>query len=321
MVDKHSNLILQLCFDGTISPFYGNTILNHLSGTEITADPEKKGLQETHVYHMVADIPDYLQVFPKKDHGPIKTKKINQYCGYLINLNEYTDIEDLISKRLKKNSRKNLRWKHRKLESNHKITYGFHYGDLDKKHYDYLFDMCYDLMEVRFHQKKIYNRFLIDWKFYHTLFYPKILTKEASLFVIYDNSKPITLTLNFHKGDIVFSFIQIYDVEYARYSLGDIAMYKNLDWCYHNGFSIWDVSKGETDNKLRWCNHTYDFKHHIFYNSKSIASKVKVYLIAAKLVFKQTLRDKGIIGKVFQLDKLYYYTRMGKLKNFDWKNP
>ena len=175
-------------------------------------------------------------------------------------------------------------------------------------------------MEARFHQKKIYNRYLLHWKYYYDQFYPKILTKEASICVIYDKTKPITITLNFHKADIVFSFIQIYDTDYFKYSMGDIAMFKNIEWCYQNQYNVWDVSKGATENKLRWCNHIYQFNYHLFYNNKSLISTIKAYYLSLILNIKQLLRDRGIIGGIFQLDSLYYYTKIKKLKNYDWKN-
>ena len=169
-------------------------------------------------------------------------------------------------------------------------------------------------------RKKYITEILIQWKFYHELFYPMIQQKNASIFVISDKEKPITITLNFHVSDIVFSHIQIYDVKYSKYSMGDIAIFKNIEWCYSNNVNLWDFSKGETDNKLRWSNHIYQFDYHVFYKRKSLISKVMAHIIARKLIIKQFLRDHGIIGGVFQLDSLYYYTKMKKLKNYNWKN-
>ena len=268
---------------------------------------------------IIRDIPNYLEVdFSKRDDN-IGIRKVPQYKGYLINLKKFSDIHDFFSQTLSKNSRKNFRSKHRRLESENQISYEFYHGNLSKIQYDYLFDVCYDLMEARFHQKKIYNRYLINWKYYYDLFYPLILSKKASLFVIYDEKKPITITLNFHHTDIVFSYIQIYDLNYSKYTLGDIAAYKNIEWCYSNKIAVWDLSKGSTDKKLRWSNHVYQFDYHLFYNCKSPISKVLVFLIEKKLTLKQLLRNRGIIGNLFQLDKVYYYTKMKSLKNYNWK--
>lgn len=314
------NLIDQLCFENNIVPFYDNILTNKLTNQKITISHNQKIPGEIKNSYTVVDIPDFIEVVRLENIENIKVKKIPQYKGYLIDLTKFNDANDLFTKTLSKNPRKNFRAKKRKLEADHEISYRFYYGEIDKGYYDYLFETCYNLMEERFHQKKIYNRNLIKWKNYHDFFYPMILERKASIFVISDKEKPITITLNFHLLDIVFSHIQIYDINYSRYSLGDIAIYKNIEWCYKNSINLWDFSKGATDNKLRWSNHIYQFDYHLFYNSKSLISTIKVNYIAMKLFFKQFLRDHGIIGGVFQLDSLYYYTKMKKLKNYNWKN-
>jgi len=175
-------------------------------------------------------------------------------------------------------------------------------------------------MKERFDEKQIYNRYLLDWDYYHKLFYPKILSGDASIFVIYDGERPITLTLNFHREDLVYSFIQIFDVAYASYSMGDIAMYKNLEWCYQQGITLWDTSKGATENKIRWCNYIYSFEHHIFYDPGTLGNKIRLQLRLALLGFNQWLRKKGVIGGFFQLDRIYYFTKAGKLRKHEWKS-
>lgn len=320
MTPKHSNFILELCFNRNIQAYYGNSITNKLSGQEfkVTYTPRKSRLLPNQ--YTVSDIPDYLDVELLNTEDEIAMIRVPQYKGYLVNLKKFIDVDELINQTLGKNPRKNLRAKHRKLELNHEISYQFYHGKIDKNHYDYLFEKCYDLMEARFIQKKIYNRYLLNWKHYYNQFYPKILTKEASICVIYDKKKPITITLNFHQADIVFSFIQIYDLDYFKYSMGDIAMFKNIEWSYYNHFTVWDVSKGATQNKLRWSNHIYLFEYHLFYNTTSLKYKVLVFIASQKLKLKQYLRNKGVIGSIFQLDRLYYYTKMKKLKNYNWKD-
>ncbi len=315
MIFSDSNFILQLCFDKHIPSYYHNIVVNTLSGHKIEGTHEQVKQGESTKISVLYDIPNYLEVTPLATKPVVDIKKVAMYEGYLIDLNKFKGVDELVSQTLSRNPRKNLISKHKKLELNHQIRYEYYYGHIDKNQYDDLFTVCYTLMEARFKQKKIFNRYLLDWSYYHKVFYPKILAKEASICVIYDQTKPITITLNFHQADIVFSFIQIYDVDYYKYSLGDIAMYKNIQWCYKNDFSIWDLSKGATDNKVRWSNHTYRFYCHLIFNRKSVVSKMLVNLQTQKLKIKQFLRDKGIIGGLFQLDRVYYYTNMKKLKN------
>lgn len=314
------NLIDQLCIENNIDPFYHNILYNKLTNQKITITHNRRTPKKIGSSYTIKDVPDFLDVLLIENKHNFQVKKIPQYKGYLVDLTKYSDANELLTKTLSRNSRKNFRAKKRKLESHHEISYRFYYGEIDKDRYDYLFETCYHLMEERFHQKKIYNRNLIKWKSYHDFFYPLILDRRASVFVISDKGKPITITLNFHVSDIVFSHIQIYDINFSQYSLGEIAIFKNIEWCYQNNINIWDFSKGATDNKLRWSNHIYQFDYHLFYNNKSLISRIKANYCSIKLIIKQVLRDRGIIGGVFQLDSLYYYTKMKKLKNYDWKN-
>ena len=317
-MEKISNFVLRLCFNNEILPYYHSPVINKLSSAQITPQTAPDYPKAIPTSLAEYDIPSYLEVSLNIEADTVKLKKVPQYKGYLIDLTRFGSVDELLSKTFGRNSRKNFRAKYRKLDEAHKITYAFYFGAIPKPEYDRLFDLCYRLMHDRFREKKIFNRFLPEWKWYYQLFYPKILRKEASIFVIYDEQKPITMTLNFHRADIVFSFIQIYDTDYSRYSMGDIAMYKNLEWCYNNQFTVWDTSKGATDNKERWSNHVYTFDHHIFYNTEDRLAALRTGLKAAIMEFKQWLRDKGVIGGVLQLDRIYYYTRKRQLKNAHW---
>jgi hypothetical protein len=317
---KESNFVLDLCIGNRIQPYYDTILANRITGAKIHGEYDASESNAHKGIVLVTDLPDYLEVPFSNSSNAFKLLQVPQYEGYMINLKKFDDIHGLINKTFSRNPRKNLRAKIRNLETQHEVTYGFYFGDIDKTQYDYLFDVCYTLMKTRFDQKKLFNRYLLEWKKNYELFYPKILAKEASICVIYDAKKPITVTLNFHKADIVFSYIQIYDVAYYKFSMGDIAMLKNLEWSFENEFAVWDVSKGATENKLRWSNHIYRFNYHLFYQRNSMLSKMLATWIAKKLVIKQWLRNKGIIGELFQLDKVYYYTRMKKINHHNWKN-
>ncbi len=320
MAAKESNFVLDLCIGNSIQPYYETILANTLTGTKIRGEYVAVASNIRTVFAVVTDIPDYLEAPLSKNAYPLQILRVPQYEGYMIDLTKFDDITALINKTFGRNSRKNLRAKIRNLEADHEVTYAFYHGHIEQADYDYIFDVCYSLMKTRFDQKKVFNRYLLEWKKNYELFYPKIVSKEASICVIYDAKKPITVTLNFHKADIVFSFIQIYDVAYYKYSMGDIAMLKNLEWCFENKFAIWDVSKGATENKVRWSNHTYRFEYHLFYDPSSLPARIRATLIANKFVLKQWLRNKGIIGEIFQLDKVYYYTKMKKIKHHNWKN-
>jgi CelD/BcsL family acetyltransferase involved in cellulose biosynthesis len=314
-----SAFIFELFQKNRIHPFYKTQIINKLSGKKLNISHSENIITETNNTHMISDIPDYLEVKISGAINSNKVKKIRQYKGYLINLRDYKDTNDYLLNQLSRKTRKNIFSKLRKLENAHKITFECYYGEIAKDHYDLIFDLFYELSARRFAEKKMYNKNLIKWKYYYEMVYPLILEKKAFLFVIYDQDNPIDISLNFHLGDMGFGFIHTYDINYSNYGMGDIAMLKRLEWCFEYQVPLFDLLMGETEHKLRWCNHTYDFKYHIFYNPKSLASILSTQIIYLKLKLKQFLRDKNIIGKLFQYDKFFYKRRIKKLKNYNWK--
>lgn len=302
-----------------IPPYYQEAIVNTLDNNRITLPAGQSPIKGNSSVVLVPNIPDYLNVSLNLGEAGMKCKKASQYQGFLVHLKDGIDSKTYLSEQLSKRNIKNLYAKQRKLEAGHKISYIFHYGDISKEHYDFLFTEFYTMLKRRFLEKKMYNNNLLNWKFYYDLAYPMILKKKASLFVIYDGEKPITLTLNFHLKDIVFSYIQTYDIDYSHYNMGDISMVKHIEWCQKNEFSVFDLAMGQTDYKLKWCNHVYNFEHHLFFNPGSAYSSLKSYLLSQKLRLRQYLRDKDIIGKRFQMDKFLFKRRVKRLNNFNWK--
>ncbi|MCM4164765.1 MULTISPECIES: GNAT family N-acetyltransferase [unclassified Arenibacter] len=302
-----------------IPAYYQETIVNTLDNNRITLPIEPLPIKENNGVVIVPNIPDYLNVALKQGKVGVHCKRVRQYKGYLVHLKAGIDCKTYLSGQLSKRNIKNLYAKQRKLETGHKISYIFHYGDITKEHYDYLFSEFFTMLKRRFLEKKMYNSNLLNWKFYYDLAYPMILEKKASLFVIYDGEKPITMTLNFLMKDIVFSYIQTYNIDYSNYNMGDISMVKHIEWCKENNFSVFDLAMGQTDYKLKWCNQVYNFEHHLFFNPSSSLSRMKYYIISQKIRLRQYLRDKDIIGKKFQMDKFLFKRRVKRLNNFNWK--
>ena len=306
-IEKKYRFFFDLFMRGSIAPFYGKDVRNKLTD-EIICSGEENELHNFNNFNIstVWDIPEYLEVTQKNLNPKIKVTKIKQYTGFLIDLSTFAKPDEFLNVQLSSRNRKKLRSKIRKLETEHKIRYSFYHGFIDKEEYDRLFLELYNLLEHRFEEKKMLNNNLGKWDYYQEIVYPLILEKRASLFVIYDGNKPITIALQFHLAHTVFSYIQCYDIAYSQYNMGDISMAKRLEWCFENGFNVLDLSMGETDYKLKWCNHQYNLYFHLFYNSKSISAQYRKNLILGKLKFKQYLRDKEILGKLIRLDKIKY---------------
>ncbi len=301
---KNDRFIFDLFLENKINSFYASHIFNKLTNSRFVANLVSSNVFKT--IYIVKDIPDYLSLEFQKPNQTYSFKKVKQYKGYLVNLAEYNSNEAFIAENLNKRNRKNLYSKERKLNKNHNISSQIFFGSINKKEYDNIFETFYILLENRFNEKHTHNRYLSNWKDLQVSTFQKILDKQASLHIIYDDLKPVAITLNFHKGDIVFSHIQAYDINYSKYNMGDICMMNQLEWLINNNISVFDLSMGKTYYKEKWCNYTYTFIYHVFYNQKSLLSKVCANIIANELKFIQFLRDKNIIGKLINFDKLLY---------------
>lgn len=295
------NFYLQDRYPNIVSPHVTNKITNQKSIIKHSLIADKKSR------YIIKNIPDYLLL---KNADSYKEKvtsyDIEQYKGFLINLKGYKSIEDFSNKQLSKRNIKNLKSKRNKLQKQHQITYKFYYGDISTTTHTFLFDNFYSLLKERFTSKKTRNRYLSTWKHVASEAYKSIVAKRASLFVIFDNNLPICFTLNYHKDDMVFSHIQTFNNKYAQYSLGDITLYNQLEWCFQNNFTTFDLSMGASYYKEKWSNYTYHFNCRLYYNTTSIIDQSWFCLQKTKLTTLQYLRDKNIIGGLFSLDKLYF---------------
>ena len=112
-----------------------------------------------------------------------------------------------------------------------------------------------------------------------------IQSKQASLFVIYDNKKPISITLRFHSNKIIFDTITVFDIDYQKFRLGSLSIIKMLDWAFKNNFKIFDLCKGHLDYKEKWSNIRYSVDNHIIYNKGFIYIE-KIILFAYYLFQK-----------------------------------
>ncbi len=314
-----SGFIFDIILRRTLSPLYTNPIFNKLSGKSYNLLSTQQLPIEHNNLLMEKDIPDYLVPDTADFVSSFKSKRIRQYQGFACDLKGFKDVADYLKHNIGKSSLKNIKARKRQLESRFNTAYKFYYGEIDKDHYDFLFDRFYQMLKSRFDEKKTYNRYLLDWKQYHELIYPMILKKEASLFVIYANDEPISISLEFYLYDICFGYIHGYDSTYQRYQLGDIRMVKLLEWLIDHNFKMFDSMMGETMFKAKWSNYTYDYYSELFFKENSIFARVKLGFLNAKLRLKQLLRNKGILGKWFSMDRFLYKRMVKKLKNFDWK--
>jgi len=195
---------------------------------------------------------------------------------------------------------------------------------MSKEEYDTVFFYFRKLLEKRFEEKQISNNNLNteEWDFYNDVAYPLILEKKASLFVLYKNEEPISITLTYLSENRVFDAITVFDIDYAKFHLGSIKIMYLVDWCLKNGWKILDFSKGHFDYKTRWSNKKFDFHYHIWFDKTSVKARFIAYGVKLFFAFKQFLREKKINESLHKFTYRLKHTESPKAKyQFEENKP
>lgn len=315
-----SGLVFDIILRRSLPYVLTNPIVDNITGTVLAPLPSNKCQGHPSVFHWVGDFPDYLSVKVNNGFANLKVHRVRQYKGFLCDLGGCASASEYLKQNFRGKSIKKIHARMRQFESRYSVTYTFHYGEIEKEYFDYLFDQFYDLLKKRFDEKKVYNRYLLEWNAYHELVYPMLLRKEASLLTVFADGNLVAIELDFNFGDVVFGYINAFDSSFGTYQVGDICMMKRLDWMIHHNFKLYDFMMGETFFKVKWSNVTYHYYYHLLYKADSPVGILKCSILKAKLQMKQFLRDTGILGKWFSMDKYLYRKMANKLDGFDWKS-
>jgi hypothetical protein len=189
------------------------------------------------------------------------------------------------------------------LESCFDIKYKLFYGEISKNQYDQLLKELRGMIVQRFQQRNEQSKSLLEWNRTVELTFPLILNKKASIFVIYDRDKPIEIAINYHFKQIMFTYISSYDIDYAKFGLGHVEIYTQLEWCLDNDFTRFEMGWGDLDYKRRWSNHIYNFEQHLFYYKKSILTRCKFIIKTLAIHAKLFLISKNVHIHVRNLKK------------------
>ncbi|MDC6353905.1 MULTISPECIES: GNAT family N-acetyltransferase [unclassified Robiginitalea] len=295
------DLYLRRCVVPLFNPCVRNTLLD--AQWHFTAKPDSVAADRVVV---VKDIPDYLALEANPAWEKFKHLEVRQYGGMLIALNRYRDLEDYLNNQLSKRNRKNLRAKLNKLNRDYPISFATYHGAIPREVHRRLFNAFRQLLAQRFQQKGMANRDLERWSFIEDTSLRMIRSGDASLFVIFSANQPIALTLNFHVGSMIYSHMQTYDIAYSSYNLGDIAMFKQLEWCYNNQIAAYDFLIGESYYKSKWADFPYRYAYRIYYRKGDWFGMGKARLLQLFYQVKQFLRDRGIAGKIISRDRWRY---------------
>lgn len=250
---------------------------------------DEQQIAKTPRVYSVFFIPDYLR--PRLDHNVFNVKKLSQFFkGYSVQLHGFSDVDTYLKHRFKNNA-KSIRKRVRRLESCFQISDKMYYGAITEKEYDFFMDSLYDMLVRRFEQRNDVSQSLLNWGRFRKMYFNLINEKRASLFVVQEGDKPIIISLNHHFQGKLFSAISSYDIDYSKFSLGSVEIYKKLDWCIENGHNSYEMGMGDLSYKREWCNHIYNFEHQIIFpkqnlNAGFVASLEYVKASLKELIFK-----------------------------------
>ena len=283
-------------------PIYFNYGKTHTKGISYAIDSSDVSDVKGKVL-LIYDVPTYFKINTELKPKSLELHKIKQYPGFLIELESFKDLNEYLANTFNKSSRYKLKKYHKKLEACFDVNYKMFYGEMLKSEYDLIFEAFNNLLTKRFNDKQESNNNLEkqEWDFYYEVAYSMILEKKAGLFVIYNGSQPIGVTLNYFSEDILFDAITVFDIDYAKFHLGSITIMKLIEWSIEQKIKIFDFSKGYFDYKKRWATTVYDFEYHLLYDTKSLVARLLAFTIKSFFEFKQFLRDKKVNDKLHKL--------------------
>lgn len=281
------NLIkrIKLPFSDNVTITSTNSIIEQETNQTTAFDLKKK------IYYLTY-IPPYVNLEIKKD---FKKLYFERFIGYSINLEDFFSVEAYMLKQFGSKSRSKIRSYLNRLETCFNISYKTYFGNIELEKYNDVMDSLEQMISRRFDQRNDNHQALKDWEYYKNSTYNLINNKKASLFVIYDNDKPIDICLNIHYDNIYFNYIRAFDIDYSKFRLGYIDILKQLEWCIENKYKMFDLGMGIFSYKIQWCNVQYKFINHIVFNKKSIILSLVGMIMALFYKLKVFLDKKKII--------------------------
>lgn len=259
-------------------------------------------------------IPEYIA--PICDDTHFEVKRIKQYFrGYALDLSNCDSADAYIKDRFRSNA-KTIRKRARRLETCFSITTKMFYGGIDRDEYDILINEAYSMIERRFDERQTESHTLTQWNRIKNIFFPLINEKKASMYVIYDDGKPIAISLGHHFHGKLFSLVSAYDIDYSKFSLGNVEIYWKIDWCLKNSHYLYELGMGDLDYKREWSNNIYNFEHQVLFSKKNMFT----YLSGYKVYFKAYIKELAYKKAYEPYDKIRAWVRNLKRNNEEMTN-
>jgi len=292
---------LHLKSDGLKECCESITLVNSSQEVWLSSDIEVNKKISYKLY-AIKNVPNYLNVNFNNDKS-YSFKKFRSIKGFTMSLGNYSDIDSYMQDQFKTKRRNELFRRIKKLEKSFNINYKCFHGTVDKGECLALLASLKEMIISRFQQRNQVSDSLKNWMQIQTTIHSLIKDKKASLFVIYNEDIPISISICYHYGNVFFSYITSYYIDYYKFGLGNIMLYKKLEWCFKNNYKFLDLGWGELDYKRRWCNHIHNLEHYILFPNNSFPgflmaiwegnkTRLKACLLSSKLnkIFKRVIR-------------------------------
>ena len=248
--------------------------------------------------------PSYLTPQFIKQKKTVVTKvSQKKIIGYAISIEENSGFEDFFKNAFSKSFRGNIKRFVNRFEACFNSDYKMFFGNINKSDYDFLMQELRNMLTKRFNQREESNKILNNWEHYLKSTFEKINSKKASLFVIYHDKTPVQISINYHFDKILFISIPSYNIDFAKFSLGNISIYKLLEWAVNNKYQIMDLEYGYLEYKRRWSNYIYHFDHHVIYQKNNFKSSILASFEVLMLKTKNILKSLKIDELVNKLKK------------------
>jgi len=222
-------------------------------------------------------------------------KKVPQFnWGYSIDLKGHASVEDYMQSQFKSKNRSIIKRYINRLEACFPITYQYHRQEMSLQQYDAIFEALRGMIADRFRQRGETHMELWRWKDLRERTYGLIRSGQASFFVIYDGQRPIEISLNYHLNKVLFSTISSFDIDYGKFGLGHVEIYKQLEWCLKHGYTRFEMGVGGMEYKRRWSNNIYRFEHWILISKKNMGTRLLGRAAYGKALLKEYLKSKRL---------------------------
>ncbi len=206
--------------------------------------------------------------------------------GYAMDLSNSSCATEYLKDVLGKKPYKNLRQDRQRLYRGNNIHLKVYHGEIDKDNYMFLFNTLKGYILKRFEGREHKHTALSKWDFYIKSCYNMILSKNAALFVLYDNDRPIAISLSFSHKNILTAAITSFDEHYYKYSLGKLMFVNQIEWCFLNDYKLLDTGWGNIEYKIKFCNAVFYYDTKVFYPKKNLFKRILAFLISWGLMIK-----------------------------------